>query len=257
MIFGRRSDRSPMARIPRCCVTVFLLLSALATAMAAEPVWISGITEPFQDVTMAFTVVGILANRPLLEGSAVHRGDVVAELDKKLEVLEVERKLRARDQLRSEADRLKLLTERKTISVSQEERDKKEAEFEIARLEHEISKAIVERHQLVSPVDGYIVQYFRSVGEKCDEQRPVVRIVDVQLCYFTAFIEPRYSAGLSLEREVNIEVETAGAPLAVIAKISYIAPVVDASSGLLRIRAKIDNREEKIRPGVPAKMKLP
>lgn len=229
----------------------------LLAATAAEPAWVSGVTEPFQDVTMAFTVVGILADRPLLEGAAVRRGELIAELDNKLEVLEVERKLRARDQLRSEADRLKALAERKTISVSQEERDKKEAEYEIARLDHEISKAIVERHRLVSPVDGYIVQYFRSVGEKCDEQRPVVRIVDVRQCYFTAFIEPRFTAGLSVDREVTVEVETAAAPLTMVARISYIAPVVDASSGLLRIRAKIDNREEKIRPGVPARMKLP
>ncbi len=255
-------DKQPR-NFARICSIRRLLLALLSLfrfslpMMGSEPGWVTGITEPFQDVTMSFTVVGILANRPPPEGASVKRGEVVAELDSKLEMLDVERKRRTRDQLKSEADRLKVLFEQKTISVSQEERDKKEVEYEVARVEYEIAMAIVERHKLASPVDGYVVQYFRAVGEKCDEQRPVVRVVDVSQCYFTAFIEPRLLSGLALDREVNVEIETPTLPLIVSARISYIAPVVDASSGLLRIRAKIDNHEERFRPGVPARMRLP
>ncbi len=226
---------------------------ALAAA-SGEPAWVSGITEPIKDVTMAFPTIGVVGARPLEEGAAVTRGQVVIELDKRLEELDAERKRLAAELIKNELERLQSLASRNTISVSREELDRKQAEREIARIEHELAVEVVRRRQIVAPVDGYVARFFKDVGEKCEEQQPVVRIVDVRRCYFVANFEPGLGRRLKLGQTVALEIETGAAPAKVRGSIRYISPIVDAASGLLRIKAVFDNPDPELRPGVAGRM---
>lgn len=57
-------------------------ISWAATTRAAEPVAISGITEPFLDVTLGLANAGIISAQFFKEGDIVKKGDAVLELDK-------------------------------------------------------------------------------------------------------------------------------------------------------------------------------
>ncbi len=232
-----------------------MVLSAVA-GVAAEPVWVTGITEPIKDVTMAFALVGVVGARPVQEGAAVKEGQLVIELDKRLEELDAERKRLARDQARSELDRLKSLAERNAISVSREDLDKKQAEYDIARVEHEVAIEVVHRRQILSPVDGCVAQFYKDVGEKCEEQQPVVRVVDTRRFYFVANVDPKLGPTLTLGAPVTLELELGTGPVRFDGAISYLGPVVDPASGLLRIKAVFENREGRVRPGVAGRLAL-
>ncbi|MEY2789273.1 MAG: hypothetical protein RLZZ34_2416, partial [Verrucomicrobiota bacterium] len=39
--------------------------------LGADPTWITGVTEPIKDVTLAFPIVGVVGARPLEEGTPV------------------------------------------------------------------------------------------------------------------------------------------------------------------------------------------
>jgi len=97
--------------------------------LGADPTWITGVTEPIKDVTLAFPIVGVVGARPLEEGTPVRKDQVVIELDKQLEELDLERKRLARELAASELERLKSLAQRNAISVSKEEIEKKRSEF--------------------------------------------------------------------------------------------------------------------------------
>jgi len=120
---------------------------------AAEPTGIPGITEPIRDLTLAFPVVGVVGKRSVQEGDAVRSDQVLLELENTLEELEVARRKLLRDQATSEFQRLSTLAERKAISVSREELEKKRNESEIAHMEHELALAVVRRRQLRSALD--------------------------------------------------------------------------------------------------------
>ena len=224
--------------------------------LGADPTWISGVTEPIKDVTLAFPIVGVVGARPLEEGTPVRKDQVVIELDKQLEELDLERKRLARELAASELERLKSLAQRNAISVSKEEIEKKRSEFEITKVDHELAGAVLKRRQLLSPIDGQVAQFYKDFGEKCEDQQPVVRIVDTRRCHLVANLEPRLAQSLRLNQKVSVEVLVGESPVTVEATLIYLSPVADAASGLLRIKALFENPEGRIRPGVAGRIRI-
>lgn len=240
-----------------------MLMVSMITLLAnsrvsfADPTWFQGVTEPVKDVTMAFPVVGVVGVRPLEEGSAVKKGDVVIELDTRLEQLEVDRRRLTEVLTLREFDRVNTLAQRNTISVSQEEIDKKKSDYEIAKADREMAAAVVVRRKIISPVNGYVAQFYKDVGEKCEEQQPVVRVVDTSRAHLVVNLDPKVAQGLRIGQKVQIEVESGDAQKPLEASIIYISPVADAASGLLRVKALFDNADRTIRPGVAGRLRLP
>jgi len=225
-------------------------------SLAADASWVTGVTEPVKDVTLAFPIVGVVGSRPLEEGNTVRKDQVVIELDKQLEELDLERKRLARELAASELERLKSLALRNAISVSKEEIEKKRSEFEIAKVDVELAAAVLKRRQLISPIDGQVAQFFKDVGEKCEDQQPVVRIVDTRRFHLVANLEPRLAQPLKLNQKVRVEVLVGDSPIAVEGTLIYLSPVADAASGLLRIKAVFENPEGKIRPGIAGRLRI-
>ena len=232
-----------------------VLLHSLRS-LGADANWVTGITEPSKDVTLAFPIVGVVGARPLEEGAIVRKDQVIIELDKQLEELDLERKRLARELAASELERLKSLAQRNAISVSKEEIEKKRSEFEIAKVDHELAAAVLKRRQLISPIDGQVAQFYKDVGEKCEDQQPVVRIVDTRRCHLVANLEPRLAQSLRLNQKVRVEVLVGDSPVTVEGTLIYLSPVADAASGLLRIKAVFENPEGKIRPGIAGRLRI-
>jgi RND family efflux transporter MFP subunit len=225
-------------------------------SLAADGSWVNGVTEPIKDVTLAFPIVGVVGARPLEEGSTVRKGQVVIELDKQLEELDLERKRLSRELAASELERLKSLAQRNAISVSKEEIEKKRSEFEITKVDHDLAAAVLMRRQLISPIDGQVAQFYKDVGEKCEDQQPVVRIVDTRRCHLVANLEPSLAQSLRLNQKVRVEVLIGDSPVTVEGTLIYLSPVADAASGLLRIKAVFENPEGKIRPGIAGRLRI-
>jgi len=232
-----------------------VLLHSLRS-LGADANWVTGITEPIKDVTLAFPIVGVVGARPLEEGATVRKGQVVIELDKQLEELDLERKRLSRELAASELERLKSLAQRNAISVSKEEIEKKRSEFEITKVDHELAAAVLKRRQLISPIDGQVAQFYKDVGEKCEDQQPVVRIADTRRCHLVANLEPRLAQSLRLDQKVRVEVLVGDSPVTVDGTLIYLSPVADAASGLLRIKAVFENPEGKIRPGIAGRLRI-
>lgn len=248
--------KHPMMRSTAMWSLGLALFLRFASGFAAESTWVTGVTEPIKDVTLAFPIVGVVGARPLQEGAVVRKDQLVIELDKQLEELDVERKRLARELASSEFERLKSLSQRNTISVSKEEIEKKRSEFEIARVDHELAAAVLKRRQLTSPIEGQVAQFYKDVGEKCEDQQPVVRIVDTRRCHLVANLEPRVAQTLRTGQKVQVEVQVGESPITVEATVIYLSPVADAASGLLRIKAVFENPEGRIRPGVAGRIRI-
>ncbi|MCX8107694.1 MAG: efflux RND transporter periplasmic adaptor subunit [Verrucomicrobiae bacterium] len=232
------------------------VLLGLCTGAAADPVWVDAITEPIKDITMAFPVIGVVAARHLEEGAPVKQGQLVIELDKRLEELDVRRKKLACNLAKIELDRLKNLAQRNAISVSSEEIDKKQAEYDIAMVELQLAQETVRRRQLVSPIDGYVAEFYKDVGEKCEEQQPVVRLVNIRQCYCVANVDAKLGPRFTPAGKLMIEVDTGAGVITKQGTVSYISPVVDPASGLLKIKLIFDNSDESVRPGLTARVRL-
>ncbi|MEW6302146.1 MAG: efflux RND transporter periplasmic adaptor subunit [Verrucomicrobiota bacterium] len=265
-----------MRRLSRLIPLAVVAAAATVSAQTAAP----GITEPFLDVTVSATVPGTIAKIHAKEGDFVKEKDVVIQLEQKPEELEVGRRRliwESKVELNAAAEQMKRLkidseATRKlyetTKSVSREEMEKKELEYKVAVAEHErlliaeqrekieydLALEQLERRKIPSPLTGYVAQLFFDAGEDCKAQEPLARIVDTRRCYFTANIDARLSERLKPGQTVKLEIDAGATPTVVQAQITFISPVVDPASGLLRVRALFDNPDGKVRPGVAGRM---
>jgi membrane fusion protein (multidrug efflux system) len=219
-------------------------------ARAAEPVEISGITEPFMDVALGLADAGIIHEQFFREGDSIKKGDVILELDKNLESLEVARRKAVMDQNKMVFDSTRQLSET-TKSVSKEDLTKTEAEYNVSAAEYGIAVQQLADRQLVAPFSGAITEVLLKPGAAVAPYQPLVRLVDTSRCYFTGHIDGKAAGNLRLDEPVKIELDGGQT---VSGKICFISPVVDAASGLARIKAIFENADGKIRPGLAAKM---
>ena len=231
-----------------CLFGVAMVL--VSTAQAAEPVSISGITEPFMDVTLGLADAGIISMQFFKEGDIVKKGDAILELDKRLETFEVTRRKAVMQQNKTVFDSTLRLLET-TKSVSQEEMNKAEAEYNVAAAEYEIAVQQLANRQLVAPFSGSITEVLLKPGAACAPYQPLVRLVDISRCYFVGHLEGKAVSNLQLDQPVQIHVD--GGPV-ITGKICFISPTVDAASGLATVKAIFDNAAGQIRPGLAARL---
>lgn len=237
---------------PLILIFAFCLASSLYTAHAAEAPAIDGITLPFMDVMLGSSVPGIISVEKFKEGERVEKGDVILELDKKLEEFEVQRRKAVMDQNEIQMKSTQQLSV-KTKSVSLEEMHKAEAEYKVSHAEYDIAVQELAHRQVVAPFSGSISEISLHIGSACGPYQPLVRLVDTTRCYFEGHIDGKDAVSLHLDQPVKIEIDGAEAPVS--GKICFISPVVDPASGLARVKAIFQNDDGKIRPGVAAKLK--
>jgi RND family efflux transporter MFP subunit len=223
-------------------------------AAAAEMITTPGITEPILDATLGTPVAGIIAARNCKEGEFVKKGQVIVELDKRLEELEMARRAVVLDPLKADFEANRTLYEEPKSSVSKEVLDKKESDYRVAVAEYELAKEQVRKRLITAPFDGEVTEIFLQVGEACQIQQPIVRLVDTRHCYFVGQVDAKAGHALQVGQKVNLEIE-AGLSVALLeGVVSYVAPVVDPASGLMKVKVIFENPDGKIRPGVAGKM---
>jgi membrane fusion protein (multidrug efflux system) len=220
------------------------------TPLHAQTLQITGITEPYLDVTLGLADAGIIRNQYFKEGDRVKQGDVILELDKNLEKLEVQRRKAIMDQDKMIHDSTRELSET-TKSVSQEDLIKAESDYEVATADYQIAVQQLADRQLVAPFSGAITEVLLKPGAAVAPYQPLVRLVDVSRCYFVGHIDGTAASQFRLDQPVKIAVEGGQT---VEGKVCYISPVVDAASGLARIKVIFDNQGGEIRPGLAARL---
>jgi RND family efflux transporter MFP subunit len=228
----------------------FLLHSNAAAAVVS----VVGITEPILDSTLGTPVAGIVASRNHKEGDFVKKGDTIIELDKTLEELEVARREVVLEPLKIDFEAVRFLFGQPKSSVSKEMLEKKQAEYKVALAEYELAKEQVRKRSIVAPYDGFITELFLQVGEACQVQQPILRLVDTRQCYFICNVDARSGHGLRPGQSVNLEIDSGPSTVLIQGTISFVSPVVDAASGLMKIKVIFDNPEARVRPGVAGKL---
>jgi RND family efflux transporter MFP subunit len=259
-----------------------LALSLVMVAVSAADT-APGITEPFNDVTVSASVPGTLVKIQVKEGDFVEEGRAIMDFEKRQEELEVQRRKliwEGKAEVTAAAAQMELLkidldgTKRlfeTTKSVSKEQLLKKELEYKQAvaefdkltltetreELEYQMALEQLRKRQITSPLAGYITELFRKAGEDCKAQEPLVRIVDTRRCYFVGNLEAKAAVGLRPGQPMKVEINNGKEVVIFTGAISFISPVVDPASGLLKIKVLFENPDNKIRPGVAGLLHLP
>ena len=259
-----------------------ILVLGSALVQAQKTIAVPGVTEPFQDVTLGAFVPGTIGRLLVKEGDIVKAGQPLMEMVKRTEELEVERRKLVMDSkaelegaiAKMETTKADFESTRKlfeaTKSVSKDDLAKKELEYKLAVsdkdrlaisedrevIEYEMAKETLRERTLVAPMAGHVVQFFKDRGESCKAQDPLVRMVAIAQFYFVANVEARSAYSLKAGEDVSVDVEVGKKTVTVTGKISFVSPVVDPASGLVRVKVLCNNTDGQVRPGVAGTLQL-
>ncbi|MDA0751653.1 MAG: efflux RND transporter periplasmic adaptor subunit [Verrucomicrobia bacterium] len=241
---------------PCILLGAWLMVASCIYTQAQTDGWFEGITHPVLDSTLGAPNDGVIGGRYFDEGDAVDKGQVIVELSTEIERLDVERRKVAMNLSEKEWARLKQLTE-KTSSVSAERLETAEGNYLIAKADFELAQARLKDRQVIAPFSGVIADFLEhEVGEGTKVGNPLIRLVDTSRILFVCNLPFDVAGHLQKGQKLPIKGAFKDLDKVVTGEITFISPVVDAASGLLRIKVVIDNPERQIRPGVMALVQI-
>ncbi len=270
---------SPMKTRP-VALSLILLASPVALSQPADFGSLDCVIEPSRQVDLSTAVSGILESIEVDRGDTVSRGQMLARLNSGVERASVELARQRADSgvsIASEKERLELaqrslkrvdtLHTNKMISEKEQDETRTTArlakldydtaveEQAIARLEYKRAREVLKLREIVSPLDGYVVDRYKSVGEYVEEQ-PILTLAQVNPLHVEVIapvglyrqVSPGMTARISPEAPIGGELE---------AVVKTVDPVIDAASGTFRIRLELDNSDNSIPAGIACGVTFP
>jgi HlyD family secretion protein len=145
---------------------------------------------------------------------------------------------------------------------------------EIARLDARVAEAEdavavadrqLERHVLIAPIDGAVLDTYPEVGEVLQQGAPVLSIVDRSRPYADVFVPVSDAPKIKLGAPMAIAVE--GDPREVSGVVERVYPQLEFTprfvysprerpNQLMRVRVRLDDKEGRLHAGMPAYARL-
>ena len=159
----------------------------------------------------------------------------------------------------TEFDRLRLEAEKATNELVRLTEEKRYAALtsQSKAIELQLARLALEERQVVSPLDGIVVQLHRREGEWVHLGEKVIRVVRIDRLRVEAYVN-LHSALASLEKApVVLEVDFPDSPTQEFAgEVVFMHPEADPVNGQIRIWAEIENRGRLLRPGQRGRLKV-
>lgn len=116
---------------------------------------------------------------------------------------------------------------------------------------HKISPTIV----LSSPIEGKVVTSKAIVGAMVDQSMEILTIIDPRMLWVDAGIYEKDVAKVKIGQKVEVTVPAFPREL-FRGKITYISDVVNEETRTITVRTEVDNRDERLKPGMFAEVSI-
>ncbi len=259
---------------------VILALWALSnTLMANELMPADCVVTPHKVTELSSPILGVLSEVHVEKSDQVAKGDVVAKLESSVEEASVQLAL-ARANINSEIQegevnsvfdrrrqkRMDSLFAQKTVSADLKDEAEREAKLAKVRLkqakdlktlrqlELDGMKAQLALKTIRSPIDGFVIQRYKSVGEYVEEQ-PIVSIAQLNPLNIEAIVPIDAFGKINVGDEAEVVVELVS-NIKRTAKVVLVDRVGNAASGTFGVRLEMDNPENKIPAGLKCSVKF-
>lgn len=242
-----------------------------------------GVVKPKHNINLSFTTDGVVNKILIKEGSVVKEDKALIVLKNSLQKLETQRrKLIWQDKSKLNSN----LSEEKVLSslyhstkklyqdsggVSKSELQSLQIKYLAAigetkylkenekreKIEYEIAKNVLGQYTLRSPINGIVTRINTDLGEFVKNTEPILSIVDSSTCYVEMNVDKKELSKISLNQILDISSKIGNKLASKKAKIIFISPIADRSSGLFSVKAQFNNEDLEIPPGLTVQVNLP
>lgn len=201
------------------------------------------------------------------EGATVAEGDLLLEIDPERRELELANQVAMVAQARAkladtlrEGKRVENLRARNAVSAAQVDEAATQialarAALEAAESQRGLARRALADSKILAPFSGRVARRYVSKGEFVATGQAMVEIVDPSEMEVEFHLAERDSS--LVEVGDAVEVRVAPYPDEVfIAKVTMISPTIDSRTRTLRVKAAVDNRDGRLRPGLFARANL-
>lgn len=214
---------------------------------------VSGSIDANEHIEIRSEVSGIVENIYFAEGSNVKKGQVLFKVND-AELRAQRAQAITKQNLAGENERrAKLLLAKEAIS--QEEYDIASAEFRSLQSQTQLIQSQLAKTSVKAPFSGKVGLRNISPGAYVTPTTIISSLVNTNPLKITFSIPEKYASEIALKTEISFTVS--GSNDTFRALIYAIEPSIDAMTRTLLVRAKAENKEEKLFPGTYANVSLP
>jgi membrane fusion protein, multidrug efflux system len=192
-----------------------------------------GTIRGFREYAMRFATSGTVEYINFKEGERITQGDIIASLDQREALLKLE-------YAKIEMDKQAKLFELGSVT---------ETRLKQSQLEYQSAKTELDKTNLVAVSDGYIGGIEVDKGFYVTPQDKVCTFVDVKDVYIEFGVIEKDIDKIKEGQNVEITVETYPDQIFK-GKVDSVSPMVEGRSRTVKVRSKLSNVDEKIKPGM-------
>lgn len=152
----------------------------------------------------------------------------------------------------NEVDRLKLIFDRAILETQRAEYQREVARLEttVAEVEVKQNQELLLRHRVAAPCAGMVVAVEKRAGEWVEPGTVVARIVEIDRLRVEGFLHVADADPRLLGSKAMVRIDFAGSSLETEGELVFISPDANPVSGQVRVFIEVENREQKLRPGL-------
>ncbi len=212
-----------------------------------------GSVRSLQSVMLRPEVSGRIARLGFSDGQRVRKGQLLVQLDDTLQQAQLMQAQAQASIARTNLQRNKELIGEKFVSQSAV--DQSAAALEVAQAQVALAQAQVSRMRILSPFDGIVGIASVDVGDYVKDGGDIVGIEDVSAMFVDFRLPERALDRLRTGQAVEVSLD--GMPgRSFTGKVEALDAQIDANGRSLLVRARLDNREGRLRSGMFARARL-
>lgn len=235
------------------------------------------VIEPSEIIDVGSAVPGVVEIIRAYRSDLVKKGAVIVEIESSveqaaLELAKVRAGLNTAIELRQENVAFGYLTQKRNLellkksAISIQNMDQSKTETRIAELqviqekdnkyiaglEYRRAQAILQQRTIRSPVDGVVMERFKSVGEYVEDE-PLLRIAQLDPLHVEVIVPVDYLGRIvpGMQAEVTSGLADSGTYMATVERVDRVA---DAASGTYGVRLSLSNQDYKIPAGLRCRL---
>ena len=270
----------------RCTRSWLWLAMALSLPLHAQTRSFSGLIYPLHDITLSAGVAGLVMKRPVVPGQSVTEGQLLVQLDDRLQTIESQRRLiilQDNSELNATRDRFQIIDTllaisraafKATKSVSEDALAAEEEALEAEQLatqgrldqliaqkkreelEHSFAEGERLQRQINAPISGVVTKIMPEIGEWAKAGDPVLHLVDTKVGVLRLAIPHGAANALKLGQTHLIRLEPGSAVATVEGQVRFVSPVADPASGLVQVELRFNNPGQRIKTGIKGSIEL-
>ncbi len=204
-----------------------------------------------QGVVIRPEVSGRITQLNFRDGDRVRKDQLLVQLDDQLQLAQVQQSQAELSIAQANHKRNQELVEQNFISKRSV--DESAANLEVAQAKLALSKATAARLKVLAPFDGIVGIRTANVGDYLKDGADVVNVEDIDAVFVDFRLPERFQNKVKKGQTAMVNLDALPGS-SFVAFVQAVDPLIDTNGRSVGVRACIDNRQLRLRPGMFARV---